>query len=115
MYLKGIGIASHPPVIIPEVGGGRELMAEKTVRGMRDLALKVAETKPKVIVCITPHGNVFQDGVSVIYETRLEGDMSEYGAPEIRLEKRCDMGLLEEMNRRFAQSDCQSKIGRAHV
>ena len=57
MYLKGIGIASHPPVIIPEVGGGRELMAEKTVRGMRDLALKVAETKPKVIVCITPHGN----------------------------------------------------------
>lgn len=108
MYLKGIGIASHPPVIIPEVGGGRELMAEKTVRGMRDLALKVAETKPKVIVCITPHGNVFQDGVSVIYETRLEGDMSEYGAPEIRLEKRCDMGLLEEMNRRFAQSDCQS-------
>ena len=94
MYLKGIGIASHPPVIIPEVGGGRELMAEKTVRGMRDLALKVAETKPKVIVCITPHGNVFQDGVSVIYETRLEGDMSEYGAPEIRLEKRCDMGLL---------------------
>lgn len=108
MYLKGIGIASHPPVIIPEIGGGRELMAEKTVRGMRDLALKVAEIKPKVIVCITPHGNVFQDGVSVVYETKMEGDMAEFGAPDVRLEKRCDMGLLEEMNRRFAQSECQS-------
>lgn len=68
-------------MIIPEIGGGRELMAEKTIRGMRDLALKIAEIKPKVIICITPHGNVFQDGVSVIYETKLEGDMAAYGAP----------------------------------
>lgn len=108
MYLKGIGIASHPPVIIPEVGGGKELLAEKTVRGIRDLALKVAEIKPKTIVCITPHGNVFQDGVAVIYETKISGDLGAFGAPEVRIEKACDMGILDEMNRRFAQNDCEA-------
>ncbi|MGL6293737.1 hypothetical protein [Eubacterium aggregans] len=35
MYLKGIAMASHPPIIIPEVGNGREQKAEKTIRGMK--------------------------------------------------------------------------------
>ncbi|MDO4288787.1 MAG: AmmeMemoRadiSam system protein A [Eubacterium sp.] len=108
MYLKGIGIASHPPAIVPEVGGGRELLAEKTVRGIRDLALKIAEVKPKTIVLITPHGNVFQDGVAVVYETKIAGDLAEFGAPGVSLEKPCDMGILDEMNRRFAQNDCEA-------
>ena len=108
MYLKGIGIASHPPAIVPEVGGGRELLAEKTVRGIRDLALKVAGAKPKTIVLITPHGNVFQDGVAVVYETKISGDLAAFGAPQVRLEKDCDMGMLDEMNRRFAQNDCEA-------
>ena len=71
MYLKGLGIACHPPVLIPEIGEGRENEAEKTIRGLRDLALKVAEIKPEVIVCITPHGNVFRDGVAAISLTVL--------------------------------------------
>ena len=79
MYLKGIAIASHPPVIIPEIGGGRELKAEKTIRGIRDLAMKTAEIRPDTIVLITPHGNVFQDGVSVVYETRIQGDFGDFG------------------------------------
>ncbi|MEG0377452.1 MAG: AmmeMemoRadiSam system protein A [Eubacterium sp.] len=108
MFLKGIGIASHPPVIVPEVGRGKELQAEKTVRGIKDMALAVAEAKPEIIVCITPHGNVFQDGVSIIYETKIEGDLSDFGAPTIKIEKTCDMGLLEEMNRRFAENDCET-------
>lgn len=32
MYLKGLGIACHPPVLIPEIGEGRENEAEKTIR-----------------------------------------------------------------------------------
>lgn len=108
MYLKGIAIASHPPVIIPEIGGGRELKAEKTIRGIRDLAMKTAEIRPDTIVLITPHGNVFQDGVSVVYETRIQGDFGDFGASDIAIEKECDMGLLDEMNRRFAENDCES-------
>lgn len=108
MYLKGIGIVSHPPVIIPEVGRGKELMAEKTVRGVRNLAMKIAEIKPETIVVITPHGNVFQDGVSVIYETRIAGNLKDFGVADVSMQKSCDMGLLDEMNRCFGEADCQS-------
>ncbi|MBI4856996.1 MAG: AmmeMemoRadiSam system protein A [Acetobacterium woodii] len=108
MYLKGVGIACHPPVLIPEVGEGRENEAEKTVRGLRDLALKVAEIKPEVIVCITPHGNVFRDGVAVIYENHLKGDLRNFGHPGVAMEKDCDMGLLDELNIGFGKNQCHT-------
>ncbi|AFA47433.1 AmmeMemoRadiSam system protein A [Acetobacterium woodii] len=108
MYLKGLGIACHPPVLIPEVGEGRENEAQKTIRGLRDLAMKVAEIKPQVIVCITPHGNVFRDGVAVVYENRLQGDLENFGHPEIRMEKECDMGLLDELNIGFGKNQCHT-------
>ncbi|MEG1331238.1 MAG: AmmeMemoRadiSam system protein A, partial [Eubacterium sp.] len=108
MFLKGISIASHPPIIVPEVGKGKELSAEKTIRGMKDMALAVAELKPEIIVCITPHGSVFRDGVSIVYETKIAGNLEEFGAPTVAIEKKCDMGLLEEMNRRFATAECET-------
>lgn len=108
MNLKGIAIASHPPVVIPEVGRGKELLAEKTVRGLKDLALKIAQIAPDTIVCITPHGNVFRDGVSILYDLKLSGDFADFGASEVQMEKSCDMGLLDEMNRRFGDRDCCS-------
>ncbi|WP_414732617.1 AmmeMemoRadiSam system protein A [Acetobacterium carbinolicum] len=108
MYLKGVGIACHPPVLIPEVGEGRENEAQKTIRGLRDLALKVAEVKPEIIVCITPHGNVFRDGVAVVYENQMKGDLRNFGHPEINLEKDCDMGLLDELNMSFGKNNCHT-------
>ncbi|MDD3305903.1 MAG: AmmeMemoRadiSam system protein A [Acetobacterium sp.] len=108
MYLKGVGIACHPPVLIPEIGEGRENEAEKTLRGLRDLALKVAEIKPQVIVCITPHGNVFRDGVAVVYENRLKGDLRNFGHPEIAMEKESDLGLLDELNIAFGKNNCHT-------
>ncbi|WP_296560292.1 AmmeMemoRadiSam system protein A [uncultured Acetobacterium sp.] len=108
MYLKGVGIACHPPILIPEIGQGRENEAEKTIRGLRDLALKVAEIKPEVIVCITPHGNVFRDGVAVVYESQMKGDLRNFGHPEIAMEKDCDLGLLDELNISFGKNNCHT-------
>lgn len=108
MFLKGIGIASHPPVLIPEIGEGRENEAEITTRGLRDLALKVAEIKPKTIVCITPHGNVFRDGVAVIYDHHITGNLEKFGNDGISMEKDCDMGLLDELNSAFARNQCHT-------
>lgn len=108
MRLKGMAIASHPPVLIPEIGAGREAEAQKTAQGMRDLAKKIVEVGPKTIVCITPHGNVFRDGVAVIYENKIAGDLGRFGSPDIKMEKKCDMGLLDELNRSFAVNQCHS-------
>ncbi len=108
MKLKGVAIASHPPVLIPEVGQGKEKEAAQTLQGMRELMQKIVSLKPKTIVCITPHGNVFRDGVSVIYENRLSGSLKAFGHGQIEIEKKCDMALLDELNESFAKNQAHS-------
>lgn len=107
MFTKAIAIASHPPIIVPEVGGGREMKAQATIDGMRELGRRIAGLKPQTIICITPHGNAFRDGMAVTYEPKVKGDFSAFGVPEVGLEKECDMTLLDEMNYRFAENEDQ--------
>jgi AmmeMemoRadiSam system protein A len=106
MYLKGIGIASHPPIILPEVGRGEEEKAAKTIRGAKDLALEIAKIKPETIVFITPHGSVFRDAVSVLYEPELSGDFGQFGVPQVAMHKHCDMGLLDTLEISLREHDC---------
>lgn len=108
MYLKGIGIAPHPPILLPEIGKGEEEKAAATIRGIKDMALKIAKAKPKTIVCITPHGNVFQDGVSLLYKKTLTGNFAAFGAPQITMEKECDQALLDNLNQSMGEHECYS-------
>lgn len=105
MYTQGIAIASHPPIIVPEVGGGREIEAAQTIHGMNLLAGHIAALAPDTIVLITPHGNAFRDGAAVIYEKSIAGNFGEFGAPQVEIRKACDMTLLDELNFRFAEND----------
>jgi len=108
LNLKGIAMLSHPPVIIPEIAKGREKEADQTIRGIKDVALNIAKIAPEVIVCITPHGNVFQDTVSVVYETKMTGNLEPFGGSDVHLEKECDMDLLNEMHHRFGENNCEA-------
>ncbi len=108
MKLKGLAIASHPPVLIPEVGKGKEKEAAQTLQGMRELMKKIVSLKPQTIVCITPHGNVFRDGVALIYENRLSGNLQKFGHSQVEIEKKSDMALLDELNQSFAKNQAHS-------
>ncbi len=44
-----------PPVIVPEVGRGRESEAKSTITSMKTLAADVAALKPDTVVLISPH------------------------------------------------------------
>ncbi|KUO49107.1 MAG: hypothetical protein APF76_01450 [Desulfitibacter sp. BRH_c19] len=73
------GIAPHPPIIIDEVGGGQNQDAEKTIAAMKKWAKEVKDSKPDLIIIITPHGNLFQDAIAIQGSTKLKGDFSSFG------------------------------------
>ena len=77
----------HPPIIIPEVGRGREFDAGKTIRAYKKAAKEIKEDNPDTIILITPHGPFFKD---LIYITDMRkiirGDLKRFGAPEVKLE-----------------------------
>jgi AmmeMemoRadiSam system protein A len=89
----------HPPLIIPEIGGDSLEQVRDTVKGMENIASQMAEVSPDVIVFLTPHGNVFADGLSCLHEPQLKGDFGPFGHRDIEFSRANDVALVEEIAR----------------
>ena len=93
--LKMIGIAPHPPIIIPEIGRGEIKKVQKTVAALQRLSRKIKEQRPQLLIIITPHGPVMHEGPSVATASLLHGNFSRFGAPQIKVELETDLQLVE--------------------
>lgn len=97
MSMLGGFLMPHPPIVIHEVGRGREKESQITVDGMHGAAEKIAELKPETIVLITPHGPTFTDAVAIYDEDTLKGDLGKFGATSVKYEKTADTELVDEI------------------
>ena len=93
--LSIIGIAPHPPIIIPEIGRGEIKKAQKTVDGMKLLSSHMKEKGPELTVIITPHGKVLPEGPAVLADKQSSGNFGQFGFPGIQLEMESDQQLIE--------------------
>ena len=105
---KGLIITPHPPIILPEIGGGKEEDAQATIDGIKQIARLVKEKKPELIVCITPHGNVFQDGVCVLDEAELSGDLGQFGNYKLKMRKELDQEFNDKLIDEFVEHEIPS-------
>ncbi len=86
---KGValtGLAPHPPLLIPRVGGKQIEQVLQTKEALVQLAQTVVDVNPDVVVVISPHGPVFQDGIVVNFAPTAEGDFANFGVPEEKLQ-----------------------------
>ncbi len=90
-------IVPHPPIIIPEVGNGRELEAENTINGMLKVAASIKEDKPSTIIVISPHAPVFQDYIYISTSQKLNGDMVNFGCRYVNMSFRNNVSLVDRI------------------
>lgn len=100
MSMLGAIITPHPPVLLPEVGGGREREIAATDRAMRTAAETVAAWQPDVIIVSSPHTILYRDYFHIAPGDGAVGDMGRFGAPEVRIHASYDTLLREEIIRR---------------
>lgn len=100
MSMLGAIITPHPPVLLPEVGGGREREIAATDRAMRTAAETVAAWQPDVIIVSSPHTILYRDYFHIAPGDGAVGDMSRFGAPKVRIHASYDTLLREEIIRR---------------
>ncbi len=93
--LSIIGIAPHPPIIIPEIGRGEIDKAQKTVDGMKRLSENIKHEDPQLTVVISPHGKILSEGPAVLADQKLRGNFGQFGFPGIQLEMENDQQLIE--------------------
>ncbi|MDR3230082.1 MAG: hypothetical protein LBT65_01465 [Synergistaceae bacterium] len=76
-------LTPHPPILVPEVGRGREGEAAITLEGLDRLMKRLARRKPEVLLLLSPHqpwapGSLFLNAAS-----RPRGSLAPFGAPSV--------------------------------
>lgn len=100
MSMLGAILNPHPPVLLPEVGHGREQDISATAEAMRTAARQAAQWKPDVLVIASPHTILYGDYFHISPGEDAVGDMSAFGAPEVRIHVQYDTALRKEIIRR---------------
>lgn len=70
----------HPPIILPEIGRGRERDAGSTLSGMGQLRASVERNMPDILLLLSPHAPCSR-GLALTLATEYGGDFSAFGVP----------------------------------
>ena len=97
MSILGAVLMPHPPVLLPEVGRGREREISTTGCAMRHAAEQVAAWNPDVLVIASPHTILYGDYFHIAPGSGASGNMAAFGAPQVRLKARYDVQLRDEI------------------
>lgn len=104
MALVGCFVTPHPPIIIPDIGGGREREAEPTVLAMQAIGDRMAALEPETIVLLSPHAPTSPRQMGVSMASSYHGSFAYFRAPQVRVDVEGDMetarALLEAASKR---------------
>ena len=87
----------HPPLIIPEIGKGGEDQIKKTTNSYELVAKEISEIKPDTIIIASPHTSMYSDFFHITKGSKVQGDLSSFGAPQVSFEEQLDEELIDEI------------------
>lgn len=101
------GLAPHPPILLPDVGGEESKRVSDTFSAMETFARDLAASGAEAVVIISPHGAVFRDGVAINGSQVLTGDLKQFRA-NLDFEYNNDLDLVEEIIRQAGKQGIMS-------
>ena len=102
-----VGIAPHPPIMVPEVG--REAIEEVrgSIEAMRELTERIIASGAETIIIVSPHAPLEAHAFVAYTETELRGDFANFRAPQATINAPLDLELLEAIISSAAADDYQ--------
>ena len=94
MTLSLAAVAPHPPILLPEIGAGREAAAQATLDAYAVVADALSAIRPDRLLLISTHGIVTLRRFHLL-TAPLTGDLEPFGAPQCRIEQPNDPTLAE--------------------
>jgi AmmeMemoRadiSam system protein A len=76
-------VSPHPPIIVHEIGQGRERGTQKTIDALEHVAGELARHQPETVVVISPHGPVQLDAFTVLVGPRADASLDAWDAPQV--------------------------------
>ena len=98
-----VGVAPHPPIMVPEVG--REMASEVrgSVEAMRELTARVVAAGTETVVIISPHAPLEPNAFVAYAAPELRGDFAQFRAPRAAVSYPLDPEMLAAVTREAAR------------
>jgi len=81
-FLVFTGIAPHPPIMVPEVGGEAIIEVRKSIDAMTDFSERVIASGAETVILISPHAPLEVDSFVAYSGPTVYGDFSRFRAPD---------------------------------
>jgi AmmeMemoRadiSam system protein A len=81
--IKFACISPHPPIIIREVGQGRESDAQRTIDALEQVAGEIPDHRPETVIVIATHGPLNPGAFVLLAASTARGDFARWGAPHV--------------------------------
>lgn len=91
-------IVPHPPLIVPEIGGGQQLKIRKTIDAYEKIAARIAEIKPDTIVLTTPHSVMYSDYIHISPGRGAGGNFGEFGHAQVGMKVEYDTRFVQQLS-----------------
>ncbi|MDP2952195.1 MAG: class III extradiol dioxygenase subunit B-like domain-containing protein [Chloroflexota bacterium] len=98
------GIAPHPPILVPEVGGDRVSEVAATTRGMEALTRELAEARPEALLLVSPHGDAHRQAMGVLTAGSSSGNFVSWGARGLDFSYENDLALVDALREEAKQA-----------
>ena len=99
MEILGAFMLPHPPLIVHEVGKGRENDIKLTLDSYNEIARQIGELKPDTIIVSSPHAPYFSDFFYMPNKSKATGSFERFGAKEVSFNLDYDTELIDEIEK----------------
>ena len=90
-----VGIAPHPPVMVPDVGGAMANEVRASIDALRDLTERIKASGAETVIIISPHAPLEASAFVAYDGPQLRGDFANFRAPQAIVEAPLDEELLD--------------------
>lgn len=101
------GIAPHPPIMVPEVGGQSIAEVRSSIDAMAEFTRRIIANDVQTVVLISPHAPLDASAFVAYRSPTLHGDFGNFRAPDTDVEYPLDVELLQEIARAGIEKNFQ--------
>ena len=81
--IKFACISPHPPIIVREVGQGRERDVQRTIDALEQVASEITVHRPETALLMATHGPLNPGAFVLLTAPAAQGDLARWGAPQV--------------------------------
>lgn len=97
MAILSAYMVPHPPLIVPEIGKGREQTIKHTIDAYQETARRIGRQQPDTIILFSPHQIMYTDYFHISPGKGAKGDFSTFGAGHVKMEASYDTDFVAKL------------------